>query len=121
MMSVAEVVEDGAAWRTFWLRLTCFSSKGISEDISRGSKGDIILESGDNGGLDDVLLRGRVVVFCIFLRNILPLGVETFSAEGGLGLPVAALPVDVTVGTGSILGEDEAIKVCLVGSMSHNA
>ena len=40
---------------------------------------------------------------------------KTSSAEGGVGLPVTALPVDVTVGTGPILEEDEAIKAGLVG------
>ena len=40
---------------------------------------------------------------------------KTSSVEGGVGLPVTALPVDVTVGTGLILEEDEAIKAGLVG------
>ena len=77
----------------------------------RGSRGGIILDSGDNGGLDYFLLRGRV----IFLHNLLPLGVETSSVERGVGLPVTALPIYVSVGTGPILGEDEAIKAGLVG------
>ena len=62
--------EDRRTWRT------------SSEVESRGSSGGIIRDSEDNGGLDDFLLRGRVVVFCMFLNNLLPLGVETSSAEG---------------------------------------
>ena len=58
------------------------NGKGISEDISSGSRGGIRLDSGDNGGVDDFLVRGRVFVFNIFLHNLLPLGVEISSAEG---------------------------------------
>ena len=60
------------------------NSKGMSEDISWGSSGDIILDSGDNGGRAEFLVRGRLFVFCILLHNLLPLGVEPCSAEGGV-------------------------------------
>ena len=39
----------------------------------------------------------------MFLHNLLSLGVDTSSAEGGVGLPVTTLSADVTVGTGPIL------------------
>ena len=106
---------EEVAGREDGLHIRRGNSKGMSEDIYRGSRGGIILDSGDNGGLDYLLLRGRVVVFCMFLRNLLPLGVETSSVERGVGLPVTALPIYVSVGTGPILGEDEAIKAGLVG------
>ena len=51
----------------------------------------------------------------MLLHNLLSLVVETSSAEGGVGLSVTALPVDVTVGTGPILGEYEAIRAGLFG------
>ena len=42
-------------------------------------------------------------------------GCRDVQCRRGVGLPVTALPVDVTAGTGPILGEEEAIKAGLVG------
>ena len=84
---------EEVAGREDGLHIRRGNSKGMSEDNSRGSRGGIILDSGDNGGLDYFLLRGRVIVFCIFLHNLLPLG-----AEGGVRLPVTALPIYAPLG-----------------------
>ena len=87
---------EEVAGREDGLHIRRGNSKGMSEDISRGSRGGIILDAGDNGGLDYFLREGGwLCSVCFFsLHNLLPLGVETSS----VGLPVTALPIYVSVG-----------------------
>ena len=49
---------EEVAGREDGLHIRRGNSKGMSEDISRGSRGGIILDAGDNGGLDYFLREG---------------------------------------------------------------